>query len=216
VTSPPLRCCTCVTPLCVYFSATAVKRGVDFGMQVRQYLEPGAGAAVPFKSDEHEAVYKYFINRVLKVCPSTPDLVIYGEVTRLSSAFFRQQMIINYWNRLCVLANDRLLEKKLSGKCCTGVATEAMLVSVTTVCFDTFLVCYTKDPQPFDTDFVAELGRIEREYYNIFGDKNKTNSRRIQQNQNYRFCDATISPGYEQRNQKMQSSKIGLKLYYKR
>jgi hypothetical protein len=28
--------------------------GVDFGMQVRQYLEPGAGAAVPFKTDEHE------------------------------------------------------------------------------------------------------------------------------------------------------------------
>jgi hypothetical protein len=34
-------------------------------MQVRQYLEPGAGAAVPFKPDEHEAVHKYFIKASL-------------------------------------------------------------------------------------------------------------------------------------------------------
>jgi hypothetical protein len=54
--------------------------GVDIGMQVRQYLEPGAGAAMPFKPDEHEEVHKYFIKRVLEVCPSIPELVIYGEV----------------------------------------------------------------------------------------------------------------------------------------
>jgi hypothetical protein len=83
--------------------------GVDFGMQVRQYLEPGAGAAVPFKLDEHEAVHKYFIKRVLEVCPSTPDLVIYGEVARLPLAFCRLQIIVKYWNRLCGMGNDRLL-----------------------------------------------------------------------------------------------------------
>jgi hypothetical protein len=47
--------------------------GKDFGVQVRQYLEPGAGAAVPFKPEEHEAVQKYFIKRVLETCPSISD-----------------------------------------------------------------------------------------------------------------------------------------------
>jgi hypothetical protein len=85
--------------------------GVDFGMQVRQFLKPETGAAVPFKPDEHEAVHKYFIKRVLEVCPSTPDLVIYGEVARLPLTFFRLQMIVKFWNRLCGMANDILLKK---------------------------------------------------------------------------------------------------------
>jgi hypothetical protein len=97
--------------------------GVDFGMQVRQYLEPGAGAAVPSKSDEHEAVHKYFIKRVLEVCPSTPDLVIYGEVARLPLAFYRLQMNVKYWNILCGMTNDRLLKKSFLGKIGGSVAT---------------------------------------------------------------------------------------------
>lgn len=83
--------------------------GVDYGVQVRQYLDPGA--AVSAKSDEHEAVHKYFIKRVLGVSTSTPDLIIYGEVARLPLAFFRLKMIVNYWNRLCEMPLDRILKK---------------------------------------------------------------------------------------------------------
>jgi hypothetical protein len=131
--------------------------GVDFGMQVRQYLEPGAGAAVPFKADEHEAVHKYFIKRVLKVCPSTPDLMIYGEVARLPLAFFRLQMVVKYWNRLCGMGNDRLLKRSflenmglaLRQKLSWCLSLQAILAP--------FGFVIQNDPQPFGTDFVAEL-----------------------------------------------------------
>jgi hypothetical protein len=85
--------------------------GVDYGVQVLSYLEPGAGIAVPIKLDEHEALHKYYIKRVLAVCSSTPDLVIYGEVARLPLAFFRLKLIVSYWNRLCAMSTDRLLKK---------------------------------------------------------------------------------------------------------
>jgi hypothetical protein len=114
VTSPPTilhKFDALGRPIFCYGCEVCEVWGVDFGMQVRQYLEPGAGAAVPFKSDEHEAVHKFFIKRVLEVCPSTPDLVINGEVDRLPLAFFRLQMIVKYWNRLCGMGNDRLVEK---------------------------------------------------------------------------------------------------------
>jgi hypothetical protein len=66
---------------------------------------------MPFKPEEHEAVHKIFIKRVLEVCPSTPDLVMYREVARLPFASFRLQMNVKYWNRLCGMANNRLLQK---------------------------------------------------------------------------------------------------------
>jgi len=48
-------------------------------------------------------------------------------------------------------------EKKLSGKCCTGLAAEAIMVHVTTIHFGTFGFALQSDPQPFGTDFMAQL-----------------------------------------------------------
>jgi hypothetical protein len=137
-----------LTPLCIHFSATAVKcGGADFGMQVRQYMEPRAGTAVPFKPDKHEALHKYFIKRLLGD-PSTPDLAIYGEVARLPSAFFRLQMIVKYWNILCGMAIDRLLGNKPSGECTLALwensGFEAFPVPVTIIHLGTSRVCCTK------------------------------------------------------------------------
>jgi hypothetical protein len=102
-------------------------------------LEPGAGAAVPFKTDEHEAVHKYFIKRVLEVCPSTPDLMTYG--ARLPLAFFRLQMIVKYWNRLCKRANERLLKKGFLGNVALALRQK---VPVSANYASTFRICFTK------------------------------------------------------------------------
>jgi hypothetical protein len=51
-------------------------------------------------------------------------------------------MIVKYWNRLCGMANDRLL-KKASWRMLTGVATEIILVPITTNHFVTFRIYYT-------------------------------------------------------------------------
>jgi len=62
--------------------------------------------------DEHEMRHKYFINQVLTVCTSTPDLAIYGEVARLPLAYFGLKLIINIWNYFCAVSDDRLRTKK--------------------------------------------------------------------------------------------------------
>jgi hypothetical protein len=122
-------------------------------MQVRQYLEPraGAGAAVPFEPDEHEAVQKYLIKRVLEVCPSTPDLVIYlyrpslyREVARLPLAFFRLQIIVRYWSTLCGMAIDRLLSKRLLENVALALRQKPSWCLSLQSIFGTFRVCCTK------------------------------------------------------------------------
>jgi hypothetical protein len=59
--------------------------GVDFGVQVRQCLEPGA--AVRKKSDEHEVVHNDFIRRALQVCPTTPGATLYWGIASLVGLF---------------------------------------------------------------------------------------------------------------------------------
>jgi hypothetical protein len=52
VTSPPTRLHMFDALVRPIFCYGCEVWGVDFGMQVRQYLEPGAGAAVPFKTGQ--------------------------------------------------------------------------------------------------------------------------------------------------------------------
>jgi hypothetical protein len=131
--------------------------GVDFGVQVRQYLEPGAGTAVPIKPDEYEALHKYFIKRVLAVCPSTPDLVIYGEVARLPLAFFRLKLIVNFWNRLCAMSTDRLLKKSFLESFELASHNKASWCTSFKAMLKPLGIVFSENPQPIDGDLVFYL-----------------------------------------------------------
>jgi hypothetical protein len=172
--------------------------GVDFGMQVRQYLEPGAGAAVPFKTDEHEAVQKYFIKRVLEVCPSTPDMVIYGEVARLPLAFFRLHMIIKYWNRLCTTGNERLLKKSFLENVTLALRQKPSWCLSLQTMLAPFGFVLRNDPQPFETDFVAKLktGFID----NFLATLNTTTKLKFETYNNIRSGNFLIQPYLQGRN----------------
>lgn len=132
--------------------------GVDYGVQVRQYQEPGAGtAAKPVKPDEHEALHKYFIKRVLGVCTSTPDLVIYGEVARLPLAYFRLQLIVNYWNRLCKMPDDRLLKMSFLESWKLASHNKTSWCKSFKAMVEPLGIIFAEHPQPIEGDFVDKM-----------------------------------------------------------
>jgi hypothetical protein len=104
-------------------------------------------------------VHKYFIKRVLEVCPSTPNLVRYGEGARLPLAFFRLQIIVKYWNRLCGMANDRLLTKSLLENIGLALRQKPAWCMSLQAIWAPFGFVLQNDPQPFGTDFVGELNK---------------------------------------------------------
>jgi len=61
--------------------------------QVHRYLEP---LSTPRLADEHEALHKNFIKRVMEISPSTPDAIIYGETGRLPLESHRFKLMVKF------------------------------------------------------------------------------------------------------------------------
>ena len=68
----------------------------------------GFGGKAP---DEQEKLHLYFLKKVLCVSKSTPSSIVLAEFGRLPLYVYKWKQIMNYWNRLVVMDENRLLKK---------------------------------------------------------------------------------------------------------
>jgi hypothetical protein len=83
--------------------------------------------------------------------------VIYGEVARLSQAFFRLKVIGNNWNRLCASSTERLLKKSFLESFKLALHNKASWYTSFKAMLEQFGIEFLECPQPIDGALVCKL-----------------------------------------------------------